>query len=158
MVSSFVEGENGTVATFGPTQSGKTFTLYGKIGVQRGVIPRAVEDVLNIVKADLTSSVNESNLMEALGMATPTMSSNSKLTPREKVITTVHTKGAVDPDIINERVFLRMSVYMIYCDRIFDLIGKSQSKVKLEQYIDRQSQQVVSRFVNLSEKLIMSLE
>ena len=51
LVQGFVEGENGTVLAFGPTQSGKTFTLHGKVGVQRGVIPRAVEVILSIIKA-----------------------------------------------------------------------------------------------------------
>lgn len=42
---------------FGPTQSGKTFTLHGKVGVQRGVIPRAVEDILSIIKASYDFSL-----------------------------------------------------------------------------------------------------
>lgn len=127
--------------------------------MQRGVIPRAVEDVLNIIKADLSASVIENTTLEGIvsPALTPIMSAR-KLSAREQVITQVHTKGAADPDMINERVYLKMSVYMIYCDRIFDLLGQSQHKVRLEQYIDRQSQQVVSRFVNISEKLILNLE
>ena len=49
-MQSFVEGENGCVLFFGPSQSGKTFSLNGKAGKERGVVPRAVEDVLSIVK------------------------------------------------------------------------------------------------------------
>ena len=35
---------------FGPSESGKTYTLKGKTGMDRGVLPRAVEDIFNIVK------------------------------------------------------------------------------------------------------------
>ena len=35
---------------FGPTDSGKTFTLKGKTGIERGILPRAVEDIFNIVR------------------------------------------------------------------------------------------------------------
>jgi len=41
--------------------------------------------------------------------------------------------------MISERVFLRMSIYMIHNDRIYDLLTKAQHKVKLEQYLDEQS-------------------
>ena len=50
LVQAFVEGENGTVIFFGPSQSGKTHSLHGKAGKERGVVPRAIEDVLSIVK------------------------------------------------------------------------------------------------------------
>lgn len=73
-------------------------------------------------------------------MSNPIVSvNNRRYATRENALVTVHTKGAGDPDMMNERVFLRMSVYMIYCDRIYDLLGKSHKKVKLEQYIDKQS-------------------
>ena len=35
---------------FGPTNGGKTYTLTGKTGVERGILPRAVEDIFNIVR------------------------------------------------------------------------------------------------------------
>ena len=35
---------------FGPSESGKTYTLKGKTGIERGILPRAVEDIFNIVK------------------------------------------------------------------------------------------------------------
>lgn len=35
---------------FGPSEGGKTFTLKGKTGIERGVLPRAVEDIFNIVR------------------------------------------------------------------------------------------------------------
>ena len=54
----------------------------------------------------------------------------SVYTSRENGLVTTHTKGASDPDMFNERVFLRMSVYMIYCDNIYDLLAKSPKRVK----------------------------
>ena len=53
-----------------------------------------------------------------------------------------------------------MSVYMIYCDRIFDLLSTKSAKksVKVEHYIDQGSQQVVTKFSNMTEKLVLSLE
>lgn len=50
VVKSFVEGENACIFLFGPTEGGKTFTLKGKTGMDRGILPRAVEDMFNIVK------------------------------------------------------------------------------------------------------------
>ena len=56
-------------------------------------------------------------------------------------------------------MFIKMSVYMIYCDRIYDLLSsKSAKKVKREHYIDPSSQQVVSKFVNMTEKIVLNLE
>jgi hypothetical protein len=56
-------------------------------------------------------------------------------------------------------MFIKASVYMIYCDKIYDLLSnKSGKKVSKEHYIDPVSQQVVSRFVNMTERLILNLE
>ena len=58
-----------------------------------------------------------------------------------------------------ERLFVKMSMYMIYCDRIYDLLSqKSGKKVKKESYIDQNSQQVVSKFVNMTERVVLNLE
>mmetsp|Transcript_28628 Transcript_28628/g.35464 ORF Transcript_28628/g.35464 Transcript_28628/m.35464 type:complete len:120 (+) Transcript_28628:1317-1676(+) len=53
-----------------------------------------------------------------------------------------------------------MSVYMIYCDRIYDLLSSKAAKktVKVEHYIDQASQQVVTKFTNMTEKLVLNLE
>ena len=73
VVQAFIEGENGTVLFFGPSQSGKTYSLHGKAGKERGVVPRAIEDILSIVKNsyeigdDLNAS---SSLVEDYGTAT----------------------------------------------------------------------------------------
>ena len=73
MVQAFVEGENGTVIFFGPSQSGKTYSLHGKAGKERGVVPRAIEDILSIVKNsyEIGDNLNQSSsLIEDYGTAT----------------------------------------------------------------------------------------
>ena len=70
VVQSFVEGENATVAFFGPSQSGKTYALHGKAGRDRGIVPRAVEDVLAIAKNSYDSENNASSVIEDFGTDT----------------------------------------------------------------------------------------
>ena len=50
MVHNFVEGNNACVALFGPSSCGKTFTLKGGQGSERGIVPRAIEDILSLIK------------------------------------------------------------------------------------------------------------
>jgi hypothetical protein len=143
IVQGVVEGENGTVLMFGPSQSGKTYSLHGKMGVQRGVIPRAVEDILSIVKASYDTSINQSSSIEEFGSGThPIISVNQNgryMKREEQALVNAHNHGQLDQDMISDRVYLRMSVYMIYCDKIYDLLSRSQKKIKREQYIDKQS-------------------
>lgn len=50
IVHNFIEGQNGTVLLFGPSASGKTYTLKGGQGSERGLIPRAVDEILQLIK------------------------------------------------------------------------------------------------------------
>ena len=79
IVQNFVEGENATVAFFGPSQSGKTFGLHGKAGRDRGVVPRAVEDILSIARNSYDSAGdNTSSIIEDFGTDThPILSVNA---------------------------------------------------------------------------------
>ena len=43
----------------------------------------------------------------------------------EQALVNAHAHGQLDQDMISERVYLRMSVYMIYCDKIYDLLSRS---------------------------------
>ena len=61
-MQSFVEGENGSVILFGPSQSGKTYSLHGKAGKERGMVPRAIEDILSIVKNTYEFGADNNNL------------------------------------------------------------------------------------------------
>lgn len=48
---------------------------------------------------------------------------------------------------------------MVYCDKIYDLLTQRPgTRVKLEHYIDPQSQQVVAKFTNMSERIVLTLE
>ena len=48
---------------------------------------------------------------------------------------------------------------MVYCDKIYDLLATQPGqKVKIDHYIDPNSQQVVSKFSNMSEKVVLTLE
>ena len=76
MVQSFIEGESGTVAFFGPSQSGKTYTMHGKAGKERGVVPRAIEEILAIVKNTYDGDdefANSSSMIEDFGTDTQPM-------------------------------------------------------------------------------------
>lgn len=59
IVHNFVEGVNGCVLMFGPSDCGKTYTLKGGQGSERGIVPRAIEEVLSFVN---NRSVNEKEL------------------------------------------------------------------------------------------------
>ena len=86
--------------------------------------------------------MNQTTSVEDYGsLNNPLLSVNNRqLQSREQVFTKILAREATDPDVINERVFLRMSIYMLHNDRIYDLLSKTQPKVKLEQYLDQQSQ------------------
>ncbi|EDQ88811.1 uncharacterized protein MONBRDRAFT_25905 [Monosiga brevicollis MX1] len=51
IVSSVLQGYNGSVIAYGQTGTGKTFTIEGALeGEQRGVIPRAVQDIFTHIQ------------------------------------------------------------------------------------------------------------
>ena len=47
------------MALFGPTACGKTYTLKGGQGSERGIVPRAIEEILNLIK---NHGIDESQL------------------------------------------------------------------------------------------------
>ena len=65
VVKSFIEGENGSVILFGPTEGGKTYTLKGKTGLERGILPRAVEDMFNILRNSEDPDNEYDNFMDS---------------------------------------------------------------------------------------------
>jgi hypothetical protein len=50
VVHNFIEGRSGCIVLLGPSDCGKTFTLKGTQGADRGIAPRAIEDILSIIK------------------------------------------------------------------------------------------------------------
>lgn len=158
---------------FGPSQSGKTYTMHGKAGKERGVVPRAIEEVLSIVKNTYTNNeqLNGSSIIEDFGTETqPILSVNAGgnnkfgipkaiLQSNSQIQVYGESVRGGDYDASQDRLFIKGSIYMIYCDRVYDLLSnKSAKKVRNEHYIDPSTQQVVSKFVNMTERLILNLE
>eukprot|EP00041_Stephanoeca_diplocostata_P020659 m.466997 g.466997 ORF g.466997 m.466997 type:complete len:1197 (-) comp21631_c0_seq6:406-3996(-) len=56
VVSSTLDGYNGTVIAYGQTGTGKTYTMEGAQGDDRGIIPRACEHIFNHIKSLKTTS------------------------------------------------------------------------------------------------------
>ena len=42
MIDKFIKGQNGCVFLFGPSSSGKTYTLKGGQGIEKGIVPRSI--------------------------------------------------------------------------------------------------------------------
>lgn len=134
--------------------------MHGKAGKERGVVPRAIEDVLGIVKntyeQNLGDQANGSSIIEDYGTDTqPILSVNGGGAHRfgipkyimqassSQIQVYSNNDGTKDYDVQGQdRIFVKMSVYMIYCDRIFDLLSTKSAKknVKVEHYIDQASQ------------------
>ena len=83
---------------FGPSSSGKTYTLIGKPG-QYGILPRAVEQILSQRRqqghTELQSFGDEAPLLNVL---------SSQVTPQ-----------------------LRIAIYLNHCESTYDLLAKSKS-------------------------------
>lgn len=132
-----MEGTSATVLLFGPSNCGKTYTLKGGQGSERGIVPRAIEDILGLIRQP---DIDEAELNQ-----TPSF----------------------QPD--RNRVFLKISVYMVYMDQTIDLLSKSKQVVypenqdgaprpSIQHYLDESSNLVVSRLVNLNERLVLCAE
>jgi hypothetical protein len=161
VVKSFVEGENACILLFGPTEGGKTFTLKGKTGMERGILPRAVEDIFNIVRnseereEDYQIIRDELMAQDDSGFTEQDVSTHSRKYPgrshyNEQTMSTP------------ERMFLKVSVYQIFVDKVLDLLPVNNKRhspsVKLEHYIDKDSEEVVSKLKNITEKVVFTLE
>ena len=132
IVHNFIEGRNGCVVLLGPSDCGKTFTLKGSQGSERGIAPRAIEDILSIIK--------------------------SPDVPERELNNTPSFSGAAGEN--SQSVFLRLSIYMIAMDQIIDLLGRRQSKSDqeptIEHYLDESTNNVVSQLSGVTERLILS--
>jgi len=54
-----------------------------------------------------------------------------------------------------------VSIYHIFVDKVIDLLSgstRANSRVQLEHYIDKETEEVVSRLKNITEKVVFSLE
>jgi hypothetical protein len=98
-VRQFVEGNSGCVVFFGPSGSGKSYAMQGKTGTHRGVIPRAIEEVLTLIGMD-TLDVDYDG-----GFFKPTNSEYES------------------PD----RIYLRAAMYMVHCENAYDLLTRGSA-------------------------------
>lgn len=52
IIENVLEGYNGTVFAYGQTGTGKTHTMTGDEGDERGIMPRAFEDIFKSIDLD----------------------------------------------------------------------------------------------------------
>merc|ERR1712107_856324 len=67
LVQSALDGRNITIFTYGQTGTGKTYTMYGGVGDQQGVVPRTIEmifEMLNSMDQTRFSSTVRAYLVE----------------------------------------------------------------------------------------------
>jgi hypothetical protein len=122
-VRQFIEGDNGCAIFFGPSGSGKSYTMQGKQGAHRGVIPRAVEEILTLISMDTSEVEFENGFLN------------------------LKTRDSDYQDTA-DKIYLKASVYMVHCENAYDLLSKgsaqSTRRVKVESYIDIKSNEVIT--------------
>lgn len=89
---------------FGPTASGKTYTLKGGQGSERGMVPRAVDEILQLTKGTEAGDHRELD-------RTPSFLNNQAAAG----------VGA-------NKIFLKVSIYMVTSHKIVDLIANKGGK------------------------------
>ncbi|CDJ70462.1 hypothetical protein ENH_00083820 [Eimeria necatrix] len=64
IVESVMEGFNGTIFAYGQTGTGKTYTMFGGEGEEKGITPRAFSAIFNSIQeaSDMTFLVRASFL------------------------------------------------------------------------------------------------
>ncbi|CDW75105.1 low quality protein: centromere-associated protein e [Stylonychia lemnae] len=165
-IRGFIEGTSASVILFGPTEGGKTYTLKGKTGAERGILPRAVEDIFNIVK----NSEQRQEELEAINqrmMYSDEEDDGNFDTQNQRDIQSYNQKvrqsmNQMDPNV-PERLFLKIQVYQIFVDKVLDLLNTSRQALsaqnaRVSSYIDNETKEVVSKLANVTEKAIFNLE
>ena len=61
-------------------------------------------------------------------------------------------------DNLHQRYFLKMSAYLITFNHIYDLLNEdlSETQPQIQHFLDQNSDQVISKLVNLNERLILA--
>ena len=107
MIDEFLNGKNGSVLIFGPSSSGKTYTLKGGQGVEKGVVPRAVHHILDAIQ---------------------NQDSDSKQLDKTPNFMRNHFGQAVysEPSemSLHNNFVLKLSIFMITHNKIVDLLEK----------------------------------
>lgn len=108
----------------------------------RGIVPRAVEEVLSLVGSGQNLNRDEETLQHYGGGDTSPI---------------LNLK--VDSDMSgNTKIYLRIQVFLIHCEQVYDLLSspKSIKRCKTHSYLDGET--VVSKIVGASDRIILSLE
>ena len=70
-VKSALQGYNATIMAYGQTGTGKTYTMEGtRHGDERGIIPRAIEDMFTYIENDMSTSNQKKYLTRWSGRRT----------------------------------------------------------------------------------------
>jgi hypothetical protein len=64
---------------------------------------------------------------------------------------------------VPERMFLKVSLYQIFVDKVLDLLSSGSGAAKrdraqVDHYIDKECEEVVSKLKNITEKVVFTLE
>lgn len=100
-------GYNGTVILLGPTDCGKTYTLFGggKGNNVNGIVPRTIQELLAVTlpKSEIQTYEDRSDniLNLKINLLAPENLRNTDENPN----------------------FIRVSSYMVHCDKIYDLLA-----------------------------------
>ncbi|CDW80672.1 kinesin motor domain containing protein [Stylonychia lemnae] len=164
IVRNFIEGENGSVILFGPTGSGKTYSLKGKAGIERGILPRAVEDMFNIIRncTDDQDDLYDLHVFNGRSLGDSDQENDISAINTLKYNSVNNRQGSKRNS--DEKMFLKMTVYQVFIDKILDLLASRASKSNssrqayVDHVIDPKTQEVVSRLKNITEKIILNLE
>ena len=127
-MKSFIEGENACIVLFGPTDGGKTYSLKGKTGLERGLLPRAVEDVFNIVRnseeREEDYEMINNRMQEESSTERDNYTSSRGSVYDQKAFTSNRNFANMDVNqVVPERMFLKVSVYQIFVDKVLDLLS-----------------------------------
>ena len=97
--------------------------MQGKHGAHRGVIPRAVEEILTLISMDTSEVEFENGFLN------------------------LKTRDSDYQDTA-DKIYLKASVYMVHCENAYDLLSKgsaqSTRRVKVESYLDIKSNEVIT--------------
>lgn len=128
-VSNLFNGKNSCCILFGPTESGKSYTLRGPCdnrSNEYGIIGRVIQDVLNLVELSKQTSLSHGN-------------NHNKLKSGSTYFAA------------------KLSLYQVYLDQINDLLSLEYNKnMKIERYFDEESNLMKTQICDLTEKEIKS--
>ncbi|KAF8310460.1 kinesin-domain-containing protein, partial [Clavulina sp. PMI_390] len=129
LVKDLLNGENGLIFAYGVTNSGKTYTIQGKGGEDRGgILPRTIDVVFNSIEGHQNNAEKDG---EQSGTVTPPSEEDAMVkslleeSEQSQDGSTDATVVPIDSPWDEYRVFI--SYAEIYNNQIFDLLNTSSS-------------------------------